>query len=293
MDPSRYFEGVIEIPAKRWTLSVEEFESGTPSRVVGDQKRRISMQEEVVKRCKGVAYIFNSCRYLKLSRSVALTAATLFHRYYVLYDMGSTHYYEIGATCVFIACKSEECRRKLSDVIKVCARMATGGREVIDEESKIYWHWKDLIVGLEEKVLEAFEFDVAPPNSYTVTAEALDVQLDQHMPVREGMDAEWLKNGPLLFGACVNVLELMARLPLVVMFPVEVICAVSMVYASKKTGIHVPPAVFGTKLGVEVADVVLCHETAIRFGAFTMQLDPQLQVALPGLSKADVEAVLR
>lgn len=292
MDSKLYWEGVIDIPTRGWIYTVEELEKGTPSRLVKDPKGRISFPDEIIKRCKGVVFIFNSCRYLKLSRSVALTASTLFHRCYMKYDLNSNHYYEIGTTCIFIACKSEECRRKLSDVIKVCARIATGGREVIDEESKIYWQWKDLIVNLEEKLLNVFEFDVAPLNPYVITAQVLDVQLDQHLPVKGGIDPEWLKKSPTLFGNCVNALEMMVRLPILVLFPVEVLCALVIVYSSKKTGIHVSRAVFQERLNIETKDVIRCHEIAIRYATITDRLDPKLQVNLPSLSPAEIETLL-
>lgn len=292
MDPKIYWEGVIEIPVKTWLSSTEELETRTPSRLAKDPKRRIQFSDEIIKRCKGVSFIFNSCRYLKLSRSVALTASTLFHRYYMKFDMTSNHYYEIGTTCIFIACKSEECRRKLSDIIKVCARIATGGREPIDEESKIYWQWKDLIVGLEEKLLTVFEFDVSPPNPYMITAQALDVQLDQYLPVRAGVDPEWLKKAPVLFGNCVNALEVMVRLPLLVIFPVEVVCALAIVYAGKKTGILVPRAIFQERLNIETGDVVKCHGVAAKYALLTSRLDPQLQVNFPVLTQDEIESVL-
>lgn len=293
MDNSAYFDGLIDIPSSNWIYSLEELEKRTPSRLAKDPSRQIQFPAEIIKRCKGVAFIFSSCKYLKLSRSVALTAATLFHRYYMQYDMNSNHYYEIGTASIFIACKAEECRRKLSDIIKVCARIAVGNREPIDEDSKIYWKWKDLIVALEEKMLDTFQFDVCPLNPYILAADVLSVQIDQFKPVDKSMGDEWLKNSTNIFSNAINALEVLVRLPLAILFPIEVVVAVAIVYSSKKTGITVPRSIFADKLQVEAKDVVLCHEIIYKYSLITHNIEPPLQVNMPVMSSGEIRGFIQ
>ena len=76
---------------------------------------------------------------------------------------------EVAATCVFLATKVEENPRKLPDLITASARFSQRNWELeIDEQSKEYWRWRDIILYTEEHLLESlcFDFDIVHPYSY-------------------------------------------------------------------------------------------------------------------------------
>lgn len=230
-NPADYFEGVIDVPVYDWLFTLDQIQRESPSRRLTNIKQRIGFTEESQKRAKGIVYLFACSKQLRLSRCVALTASILFHRFYMKRDFTNYHYFEIAATCLFIASKSEECRRKLSDVVKVCASIALTGRvsDKVTEESKIYWKWKDVIVNLEELVLEVLCFDVTPLNPYKICFGALNLSEDDDQQNDEGADK--------IFSTSINYLELLSRLPLSILFPVDTICGLGFVLscASSKT----------------------------------------------------------
>lgn len=255
--PAEYFEGVIDVPVYDWLFTMEQIQRESPSRRLTNVKQRIGFTEECQKRAKGIVYLFACNKQMKLSRCVALTASILFHRFYMKRDFTNYHYFEIAATCLFIASKSEECRRKLSDVVKVCASIALTGRmsNKVTEESKIYWKWKDVIVNLEELILEVLCFDVTPVNPYKICFDILDLSEDDDNSNDEHEDK--------LFSTCTNFLELLSRLPLSILFPVNVICGLGLLLSCASSEVQLPSNAFN-KLQISREEIWRSYCTAMK-----------------------------
>lgn len=62
---------------------------------------------------------------------------------------------------MFLATKVEERMRKLRDVAIVCTKVASKNPKlVVDEQSKDFWRWSEILIYNEELLLEALCFDV-------------------------------------------------------------------------------------------------------------------------------------
>lgn len=268
---SGIFDGVIDIPESDWIFDYKELEDETPSRL-----KNIAFQDEILKRMKGVLFIFNSCKQLRLSRSIALTAATLLHRFYMLEDLKTYHYYEVSATSIFVACKAEECRRNLKDVVKICCRIATGKNESIDEDDKLYWRWKDIIVRLEQLMLQRLNFDVTPINPYKITLNALMIEAEPSVIISP--NKQWESQARAIFQHCTYIFELFSRLPLCLLFSTHCICALTILLSAKKSGCTFPPNYIGDKLEVSVNDIISCHQIFIRMAKFTNVLEKHYRI---------------
>ena len=69
--------------------------------------------------------------------------------------------YDIGATSLFIASKTEETGRKLQFFIQASYKVAQkDNSKTIEPDSKEYWRWRDIILYNEELMLEALCFDL-------------------------------------------------------------------------------------------------------------------------------------
>ncbi|KAF9586665.1 thiosulfate sulfurtransferase (rhodanese)-like domain-containing protein 2 [Lunasporangiospora selenospora] len=73
---------------------------------------------------------------------------------------------DIGATCVYLASKTEESTRKFKDVIVACAQKAAKKETPIDDQSKEYRLWKDTIIYTEETLLETLCFELSVEHPY-------------------------------------------------------------------------------------------------------------------------------
>ncbi|KAF9969733.1 hypothetical protein BGZ73_007768 [Actinomortierella ambigua] len=81
---------------------------------------------------------------------------------------------DIGATCVYLASKTEESTRKFKDVIITCAQRAAKKDTPIDDQSKEYRAWKETIMYMEEILLEVLCFDLSVEHPYALMLTLID-----------------------------------------------------------------------------------------------------------------------
>lgn len=97
-------------------------------------------------------------------------------------EKGGIHHYNIAATALFLANKTEENCRKTKDLIIAVAKVAQKNTKlIIDEQSKEYWRWRDSILNYEEVMLEQLTFDLMVGIPYHPLYEFLNM-LEQDIP---------------------------------------------------------------------------------------------------------------
>lgn len=96
----------------------------------------------------------------------------------------------LGATCLFLATKVEECCRKMKDLVIACCRVAQKNSSlIVDEQSKDYWRWRDTITGYEDVLLETLCFDLTIEAPHKQLFEMLKYyRLEHHKALR---NAAW------------------------------------------------------------------------------------------------------
>ncbi|CAK7229376.1 hypothetical protein SBRCBS47491_007224 [Sporothrix bragantina] len=154
--------------ANQWFFSDDELVS-TPSVLQG-----LSPAEERERRSKGVNFIYQSgiaVRPHPLPQVTLYVAAIFFHRFYMrtsmLEERGGIHHYKIAATAMFLANKTEENCFKTKNIIIAVAKVAQKNMDlIVDEQSKEYWRWRDVILTYEELMLETLTFDLVVANPY-------------------------------------------------------------------------------------------------------------------------------
>lgn len=116
---------------------------------------------------------------LDLPQITMWVAGVFFHRFFMRYSMveekGGIHHYNIAATALFLANKTEENCRKTKEIIITVAKVAQKNAQlIIDEQSKEYWRWRDNILAYEEIMLEFLTFDLMVANPYHILFELLE-----------------------------------------------------------------------------------------------------------------------
>lgn len=147
----------------QWVFTADELRR-TPSSQAGH-----TIERERIERMKGCDFILKVGMKLRLPQTTISTACVFLHRFYMRFTLREFHHYDIGATALFLATKCEETTRKLSDIVISCAKTAQkNDNVVIDEQSKDYWTWRDVILYNEELLLEALCFDLVVDHSYSL-----------------------------------------------------------------------------------------------------------------------------
>lgn len=130
--------------------------------------------EERALRAKGVNFIYQTGIIMEphpFTQSSLWVAAAFFHRFYMRHSMvekkGGVHHYNIAATALFLANKTEENCYKTKNIIIAVAKVAQKNPKlIIDEQSKEYWRWRDSILHYEEVMLETLSFDLMITHPY-------------------------------------------------------------------------------------------------------------------------------
>ncbi|CCG84089.1 protein of unknown function [Taphrina deformans PYCC 5710] len=155
-------EGAADPPKNQWLFTQEEVRR-SPSSLLD-----YTWDRERVERMKGCDFILKVGMKLRLPQTTISTACVFLHRFYMRFSLKDFHYYDVAATTIFLATKCEETGRKLSDIVVACAKTAQkNDAAIIDEQSKDYWRWRDVILYNEELLLEALCFDLIIDHPYS------------------------------------------------------------------------------------------------------------------------------
>ncbi|CAM0139569.1 unnamed protein product [Umbelopsis sp. WA50703] len=126
-----------------------------------------TVKREREDRAKGCNFIQSVGMTLKLPQITIATAMVFFHRFFMRKSLKDYPFYDIGATAIFLATKVEESGRKLRDIVTVCAQKAAKNEKlVLDEQSKDFQRWRDIILYDEGVLLEAICFDLSVEHPY-------------------------------------------------------------------------------------------------------------------------------
>ncbi|KAK1832808.1 cyclin-like protein [Podospora conica] len=157
-----------QMATSQWVFTEEEVAS-SPSVLDG-----LTPAEERLRRVKGVNFIIQAGILLKVPHTTIWVAGVFFHRFYMRMSMaeelkrGGIHHYNIAATALFLANKTEENCKKTKELIIAVAKVAQKNVKLeIDEQSKEYWRWRDSILAYEELMLEMLTFDLMITPPYT------------------------------------------------------------------------------------------------------------------------------
>ncbi|CAG7990798.1 unnamed protein product [Penicillium olsonii] len=163
---------VVDAEQQKWLFSEEEF-SRTPSR-----RDNIEREKEDYIRHRAVDFIWQVSLMLKMPPQTSMTASVYMHRFLMRYSlMGQypeiakelMHPKVIAGVALFVAFKVDETMRRMKDFVIACCRVAMKQSNlVVDEQSKDYWRWRDLILQNESVMLEYLSFDLQLESPYRI-----------------------------------------------------------------------------------------------------------------------------
>lgn len=148
----------------------------------------MTVEQERILRGKGVHLIYKMGEFLQVGQHVMVTAATYFHRFFMRRPLqvsrasGGWSHYEMAATAMFLACKSEESLRKLPSIVDAVmasldkspeGQMRWAERSYrANHASHEYAKWRDCILLHEETLVTTlcFDFTVPQPHECLVRA---------------------------------------------------------------------------------------------------------------------------
>lgn len=180
---------VIAAAHEKWLFTDEELER-TPSRI-----DNIEREKEDYIRHRAVEFIWQVSTMLKMPPQTSMTATVFMHRFLMRYSLRG-HYPElaselmhpkvIAAVALFVAFKVDETMRRMRDFVVACCRVAMKQPDlIVDEQSKDYWKWRDLILQNEGIMLEYLCFDLQLESPYRILWDySLFLNVGDNRPLR-------------------------------------------------------------------------------------------------------------
>lgn len=173
--PSKPSSAVIADNEAQWLFTETELAS-TPSVVDG-----MAVETERELRTKGLNFILQVGIMLKIQQLTLYTAGVFFNRFLMRHSLQKTpenpkplHHYQIAATALMLATKTDETIRRTKDIIIACCRVAQKNPNlIIDEQNKDYWKWRDTLLLNEDVLLEALCFDLTVESPYKILYDML------------------------------------------------------------------------------------------------------------------------
>lgn len=180
---------VVAAAQEKWMFTDEELER-TPTRL-----DKIEREKEDYIRHRAVEFIWQVSMMLRMPPQTSMTATVLLHRFLMRYSLrgqypdqagGLMHPKVIAAVSLFVAFKVDETMRRMKDFVVACCRVAMKKPDmVVDEQSKDYWKWRDLILQNESVMLEFLCFDLQLESPYRVLWEySLFLGVQDNRPLR-------------------------------------------------------------------------------------------------------------
>ncbi|KAJ5643773.1 uncharacterized protein N7484_006280 [Penicillium longicatenatum] len=180
---------VVAAAEKKWLFTEEDMER-TPSRL-----DKINREQEDYIRHRAVEFIWQVSMMLKMPPQTSMTATVFLHRFLMRYSLRGQypeqggdlmHPKVIAAVSLFVAFKVDETMRRMKDFVVACCRVAMKQPDmIVDEQSKDYWKWRDLILQNESVMLEFLCFDLQLESPYRILWDySLFLNVPDNRPLR-------------------------------------------------------------------------------------------------------------
>mmetsp|Transcript_18666 Transcript_18666/g.40111 ORF Transcript_18666/g.40111 Transcript_18666/m.40111 type:complete len:470 (+) Transcript_18666:117-1526(+) len=198
----------------------------SPSRQDG-----IDKETETTLRIYGAELIQEAGILLRCPQAVMATGQVLLQRFYCKKSLKEFNVKRLSAACTYLACKLEECNKKMRDIILVFDRLfkRSEGKSltVMEIGSKEYHKAKDTIIRYERELLRAFGFIVHAehPHKFVINY------------------VHFLGGSKELIQLSWNVLNDSLRTSLCVRFKSEVVACGAIFYAARKLQVPLPESV--------------------------------------------------
>ena len=180
---------VVAAAEQKWLFTEEDLER-TPSRL-----DKIDREKEDYIRHRAVEFIWQVSMMLKMPPQTSMTATVFMHRFLMRYSLRGQypdqapdlmHPKVIAAVALFVAFKVDETMRRMKDFVVACCRVAMKQSDlIVDEQSKDYWRWRDLILQNESVMLEFLCFDLQIESPYRILWDySLFLNVPDNRPLR-------------------------------------------------------------------------------------------------------------
>ncbi|KAI5958509.1 uncharacterized protein KGF55_005769 [Candida pseudojiufengensis] len=196
--------------------------NNTPSRL---DKRPISLSHELRLKESIHEFLIRLGTKLKVDGPTILATTVYLHRFYMRVPITGSKYFVTSAAFA-LSCKLNDNYRQpdkisliscnLKNPLQPIINQKTGQKlppPVIDEQSKIYWEWKDQLLFREEIILRKLNFDLNFKSPYLFQFKILN-------KIHLGMGEKLYLKKKEIIKSTINLIEILSSLPIILCFDI-------------------------------------------------------------------------
>lgn len=190
-----------------WLFLEESFIKYSPSR------KQLTLEQELKTRESLHDFIIKLGSALKMDGKTILSATVFVNRFYMRMPITTSKYY-VASAAIAISCKLNDNYRP-PDKIAMTACILKNPNKRIDEQSDVFWGWRDQLLYREELILKNLNFDLNIDLPY----ELRDGLVNELCP-KDNSDESTTKTTEILKNT-VSLIELLSSLPILVAYDIN------------------------------------------------------------------------
>ncbi|CUM46059.1 unnamed protein product [Debaryomyces fabryi] len=198
-----------------WLFLEDSFIKHSPSR------KQLTVTQELKTRESLHDFVIRLGSALKLDSRTILAATVYINRFYMRMPITTSKYY-VACAAIAISCKLNDNYRP-PDKIAMAACMIKNPHKKIDEQSDVFWSWRDQLLYREELILKHLNFDLNLFLPYSIRDDLMKMLCqDTNATEQNTKVAEILKN-------TVSLIEVLSSLPILVAYDINTIFASALI----------------------------------------------------------------
>ncbi|CAH6719776.1 hypothetical protein CLIB1444_02S16248 [[Candida] jaroonii] len=175
-------------------------------------RKSMTMEQELRNRESIYDFIIKLGSNLKIDAKTIFGATILVNRYYMRIPITTSKYF-VACAAMAISCKLHDTYR-LPDNIALIACRLKNPTKVINDNSEIFWQWRDQLLFREELMLKTLNFDLNIDFPYDLRNDLMEFKSDND--VFEDKKLDIMKN-------TVSVIELVSSLPILMSYEMNIV----------------------------------------------------------------------
>ncbi|CUM63711.1 uncharacterized protein PRCAT00001295001 [Priceomyces carsonii] len=253
-------------PFNTWLFLEEAFLKKCPSR------KQLTVTQELKTREAIHDFLIRLGMSLKLEGKSILAAAIYVARFYMRFPITSSKYF-VASSAMGISCKLYDNYRPL-DKIALVACGIKNPNKTIDEQSEVFWQWRDQLLYREELILRHLNFDLDIQLPYTIKDDLME-KLEPDETIFYKKIGDILRN-------TISLIELLSSLPILVAYDMRAVFGSMLVYVVYEIRekfeeiVTIPQNFLESKLRVDLRLCYRCYKYVMTLLSFCDNPDPRL-----------------
>ncbi|CAI5759860.1 unnamed protein product [Candida verbasci] len=277
---SSHLQELITSPDDSWLYPEDAFFKYSPTR-----EQNATIQQELKLKESMFNFIIKLGSKLHVDGRTILATFIYLHRYYMRLPITSSKYY-VASAAFCISCKLNDNYRPPDRISLVSCQIRNPNPQIqIDEQSVIYWKWKDQILMREELILRKLNFDLNLILPYMFK----DIFIN--LKIENCSNLLFFEKRADVFKMTTGLIEVLSALPIIICYNMRCILATCVVITTMEgqtqigPDLRIPDGFLKNYLNITRDECIKCFKFMRSLLKCSQQSEDQQQISNVKISK--------